>query len=689
MQPYSTAQIRNVAFVGHGGAGKTSLAEALLHRAGAASRLGRVEDGTTCCDFEPEERERGMSLSLAVAPFEWRGHKINLIDTPGYADFLGEVAAALRVADLAVFVVSAVDGVQVQTARIWRMADQIGLPRLVFMNKLDRERADFDATLQQLGDELGSGIAPLELPLGTEASFTGIADVLTDEAHLYSDGQIKQEQIPEEIADVEQRVHEALVETIVEADDTLLERYLEGDEPATEELEHTLHDGIAAGTVFPVVLGSATREIGIDRLADYLVEIGPSPLDRKVTVNGAGQKVEVTADADADPLAFVFKTIADPYVGQLSLFKVLSGTIRPDDHLINSRSSTDERLHGLFTVRGKEQEPASELRAGDIGAVTKLDATCTGDTLAPRGLPVAVPPIEGPPPSLAIAVEPETQADEDKLAPALHRIQDEDQCLKVERNDETHQTLLWGAGETHLLITLDKLTRKFGANVQTKEVRVAYRETVTGSASGVEGKYKKQTGGHGQYGVCTIDLEALPRGQQFEFVNRIVGGAISRTYIPAVEKGILEAMETGGTYGYPVVDVRVTLTDGKEHSVDSSEMAFKMAGRLAFREALARSNPVILEPVGRLAVTVPAELQGDVMGDLNARRGRLQGNEPADAGETTVIAFVPEAEMGRYTIDLRSLTGGRATFYFEHDHYDVLPSHLADSIRRDTVAANL
>jgi elongation factor G len=687
LQPYTTAQIRNVALVGHGGAGKTSLAEALLHRAGAASRLGRVEDGTTCCDFEPEERERGMSLSLAVAPLEWRGHKINLIDTPGYADFMGEVEAALRVADLAVFVVSAVDGVQVQTRQIWRMADRLGLARLVFVNKLDRERADFDTTLTQLTGQLGSGMAPLELPVGVEASFTGVADVLTELAYVHTNGQIRREPVPEELATVEHQVHETLVESIVEANDALLERYLEGDEPGTEELEHQLHDALAEATVYPVVLGSATKEIGIDRLADYLVEIGPSPLDHTVTVNGGGQEVEVPADPDADPLAFVFKTIADPYVGQMSLFKVLSGTIRTDDHLVNTRSATDERLHGLLTVRGKDQEPATELHAGDIGAVAKLGGTRTGDTLAPKGTPVTVPPIKGPPPTLAIALEPETQADEDKLAPALHRIQDEDQCLRVERNDETHQTLLWGAGDTHLHITLDKLTRKFGANVQTRDVRVAYRETVTGSVGAVEGKYKKQTGGHGQFGVCTIDVESVPRGAGFEFVNRIVGGAISRSYIPAVEKGIAEAMAAGGTFGYPVVDVKVTLTDGKEHSVDSSEMAFKMAGRLAFREALSRAQPVILEPVGRLEVTVPMELQGDVMGDLNSRRGRLQGTEAADANETTIVAIVPEAEMGRYTIDLRSLTGGRGTFRFEHDHYDVLPAHLVPAVRQDVAVS--
>jgi elongation factor G len=680
---YSTAQIRNVALVGHGGAGKTSLAEALLHRAGAITRMGRVEDGSTTCDFDPEERQRGLSLSLAVAPFEWRDHKINLIDTPGYADFVGDVAAALRVVDLAVFVVSAVEGVEVQTEVVWRMAAELGVPRMVFVNKLDRERASFDRTLAQLRDRLGAGIAPLELPIGEEASFRGIADLLTDRAHFYEGGTPREDEIPDEMEALEHEVHDNLVEGIVVADDELLERYLEGDTPNLDELEHALHDGIAAATVFPVVIGSATSEIGIDRLADFLVEIGPSPLDRAATVTAGDTEVEVPAEPGGDPLAFVFKTIADPYVGQISLFRVLSGTIKPDDHLVNTRSGTDERLHGLLTVRGKEQETAEQLVAGDIGAVAKLSSTSTADTLAPKGTPVVVPPIETPRPTLSVAIVPKTQADEDRLAPALHRLQDEDPALVVERSEETHQTLLWGTGETHLQITLEKLARKFGANVETEEVRVPYRETVTSGASGVEGKHKKQTGGHGQFGVCVIDLEPLPRGSGFEFENKIVGGAISRGYVPAVQKGIEEAMGTGGVFGYPVVDLLVRLTDGKEHSVDSSEMAFKVAGRLAFRAAMAQAQPVILEPVSRLEVTVPIELQGDVMGDLNARRGRVQGTDAAGDGESTVVALVPTSEIQRYAIDLRSLTGGRGRFQADHDHYDTLPAHLVDAVKRD------
>jgi elongation factor G len=683
VQRYATGQIRNVALVGHGGAGKTSLAEALLHRAGAVKRLGRVEDGTTACDFMPEEQKRGLSLSLAVAPFEWRDHKVNLIDAPGYADFLGDVSAALRVADLAVFVVSAADGVQVQTEVGWRMAASLGLPRMVFINKLDRERASFDATLAQLRDRLGAGIAPLELPIGEEAAFRGIADLLTDKAHIYENGVPHTEEIPEEMEALEHQVRDNLVEGIVVADDALVERYLEGESIGLDELERTLHDGIARAAVFPVVVGSATAEIGIDRLADFLVEIGPSPLDRPATVTAGDAEVEVAADAKGDPLAFVFKSVADPYVGQISLFRVLSGTIRPDDHLINSRSSADERLHGLLTVRGKEQEPAGELVAGDIGAAAKLSDTATGDTLTPRGKPVVMAPIEQPEPVLAVAVVPKTQADEDKLAPALHRLTEEDPALVVERNDETHQTLLRGQGETHLQITLEKLTRKFGADVETEDVRVPYRETITGSAKGVEGRHKKQTGGHGQFGVCFIDLEPLPRGSGFEFVDQIVGGAISRGYIPAVQKGIEEAMAAGGVFGYPVVDLRVTLTDGKQHSVDSSEMAFKVAGRLAFRAAMAQATPVVLEPVSRIQITVPLDQQGEVMGDLNARRGRVQGTDATADGEQVIIAHVPTSEIQRYAIDLRSLTGGRGRFWAAHDHYDVMPANLVDGVRRE------
>jgi elongation factor G len=673
-------RLRNVALVGHGGTGKTTLAEALLFEAGAISRMGRVEDGNSTCDFDPEEQHRHLSLSIALAPFGWKGHKINLIDTPGYADFESEAVAALRVADMAVFVVSAVEGVEVQHDRLWAAAGDLRLPRMIFVNKLDRERASFDRTLDELRDRFGAGVAPLELPIGEERTFRGIADLLTDRAHLYTDGSVTIDDIPDEMEAREHEVHDNLVEGIVVGDDTLLERYLDGDVPSVEELERTLAVGVDDATVFPVICGSATERIGIDRLADFLCEIGPSPLDRPPIPIAAGDAtVEVAPDAGGDPLAFVFKTISDPYVGHVSIFKVLSGTVRPDDHLMNTRTATDERLHTLFTLRGREHLALSSVPAGDIAAVAKLNDTRTGDTLAPKGRPVTVPDFEWPPPVLAVAIRARTQADEDKLANALHRILDEDPALTVERNDETHQTLLGGMGETHLQITLEKLERKFGAAVDTEEVRVAYRETITRPAE-AQGKYKKQSGGHGQFGVADIRIEPMARGAGFEFDDKVVGGAIPRQYIPAVERGIHETMIEGGVHGFPVVDVKVTCVDGKYHPVDSSEMSFKMAGRLAFREAMTAADPVVLEPISQVEVTVPNELQGDIMGDLNSRRARVQGTELADDGAlTTIVALVPTAEIRRYAIDLRSKTGGRGWFAARHDHYDVMPAHLVEA----------
>ena len=677
MQQFSSEKVRNVALVGHGGAGKTTLAEALLHRAGAVNRLGRVEDGTTVCDHEPEEQARGLSLSLAVAPFEWKGHKVNLIDTPGYADFLGDVIAALRVVDLAVFVVSAVDGVEVQTEAIWREASRLGVPRMIFVNKLDRERAAFEQTLDELRERLGPGVAPLELPIGSEADFRGIADLLTDTAHVYADGVPHTEAIPDEMEALEHQVHDNLVEGIVVADDALLERYLEGDSLSVEELEHALTLGIETASVFPVVCGSAITEVGIDRLADLLVEIGPPPADRPTLVAAGDTEQEVPANPDGDPLAFAFKTIADPFVGQVTLLKVLSGTVRNDDHLVNSRTGTDERLHGLFVVRGKEHEPVDALAAGDLGGVAKLAGTRTGDTLARRGLPVKVPPIPTPPAVLSIAVVPVTQADDDKLVSALHRLQEEDPVLVVERDEETHQTLLRGTGDTHLAIAVERLERKFGVKVTTEPVRVRYRETITERRDRHEYTHKKQSGGHGQYARVVIDVEPLDRGAGFEFVDKVVGGAVGKGFIPAVAKGVEEAMVSGGPAGHPVVDVRVTLVDGKEHSVDSNEMAFRTAGRVAFQEAVALAGPVVLEPVSEVLVVVPDHLLGDVLGDLNARRGRVLGTTPGDPGEQEVTAHVPHAQLLRYATELRSLTGGRGRFTEAHHHYDALPPNVS------------
>ncbi|MGH9078138.1 MAG: elongation factor G [Acidimicrobiales bacterium] len=687
MKVYPPAQVRNVALVGHGGSGKTTLAEALLHCAGVVGRPGRVEDGTTVTDFEPEEHKHRISVQVGMAPFEWHDHKVNLLDCPGYADFATEAETALRVADLAVFVVSAVEGVEVQTEMMWRAATELGLPRMVFVNKLDRERASFTRTLEQLQSVFGAGIAPLELPIGEESSFRGVADLLSDTGITYDSGQPVTGPVPDEMEEAEHAVHDSLVEGIVVADDDLMERYLDGDTPSVAELEKTLAHGVASAQVFPVVCGSASRRIAVDRLASFICELGPSPLDRPaVTVHAGdpdagGLGVEVEPDPAGTTLAWVWKTMADPFVGKISLFKVLSGTVVPDAALGNSRTRSEERLHAAFSLRGKEQVPVSQIPAGDFGAVAKLTSVVTGDTLAGRGAPVTIPVTPPPDPVLAVAITPRSKGDEDKLMTALHRLTEEDPALRVRRDDETHQTLLAGMGETHLAVAAERLAR-LGVQVETSEMIVPYRETIS-AASEAEGKYKKQTGGHGQYGVASVRLEPRDRGAGFEFVDKIVGGVIPRQLIPAVAKGIEEAMASGGAFGYPVVDLRAICFDGKYHPVDSSEMSFKMAGALAFREALAKAQPVLLEPVSHLEVTVPDQFQGDVMGDLNSRRGRVQGSEGVGGGESAVTALVPTSELTRYAIDLRSMTGGRGRFRAGHERYDPVPPHLADKVRRD------
>ena len=676
MKVFPPEKIRNVALVGHSGAGKTTLAEALLFRAGAIGRIGTVEAGTTVTDSDPEEHDRQMSITMAMAPLEWRGHKINLIDTPGYADFAGDVHAALRVTDLAVFVVSAVDGVEVQTEYAWRIAEELGTPRMIFINKLDKERASFEKTLRELKERFGSGIAPIELPIGKEENFHGIIGLFRDKAYIYDSGHAEVTDIPENLVDREHEVHDDLVEGIVVADDDLLEQYLEGNVPSVAELEATMAKGVADATVFPVVCGSAAGPIAVDRLADFIVELGPAPQDRPPKMVVAGdQEVAVVKDPKGDPLTFVFKTLADPYVGQISLMKIISGTLTPETHLTNGRSGQDERLAKIATMFGNETTLVKSAPAGDIIAVAKLIDTKTGDTLAPKDKPVTVPPIDRPQPVLSTAIVAKTQSDDDKLSTSLQRILEEDASLSVHQNEETHQTLLSGLGETHLQITLEKLKRKFGVSVDQIPVKVAYRETVTRTAD-ADGKHKKQSGGHGQFGVCHLIVGPRNRGTGFEFIDKVKGGSIPRNYIPAVEKGVIETMGGGGTWGYPVVDVQVTVDDGKYHAVDSSEMAFKLAARAGFREAFDKAGPVVLEPVSRVAITVPTQYQGDVMGDIASRRGAVQGTSTNADGTQTIHADVPTSEIMRYAIDLRSITQGWGRFTAEMTRYQELPAQL-------------
>jgi elongation factor G len=682
VKAFPPEKIRNVALVGHGGAGKTTLAEALAYRAGAVSRPGRVEDCNTIADFEPEEHKHRMSISTSLVPLEWDGFKINLLDCPGYADFTSEALRALRVADLAVFVVSAVEGVEVQTELLWREAARLGLPRLIFVNKLDRDRASFERTLSELQKSFGAGIAPLELPIGEEGAFRGVADLLSDTAITYDAGKASTGQIPDEMAVREHSVHDALVEGIVVADDDLMQRYLEGEIPSVANLEATLAHGVSGAQVFPVLCGSAARDVAVDRLGAFICEIGPSPLDRgPVEVSAGGATTAFSPSPDGPPLAVVWKTVVDRHVGKISLLHVLSGSISSDAVLVDSRTRTDQRLHSLFALRGKEQVPVAFLPTGDIGAVAKLADVATGDTLAPKGTPVVVAVTDEREPALCIGIRPKSKGDEDKLMTALHRLQEEDPSLQVRRDSETHQTLLCGAGETHLTVVAERLARKFAVDVLTEPVVVPYRETVNVQAE-AEGRYKKQTGGHGQFGVANIRVAPLGRGAGFEFIDEIVGGAIPRQYIPAVQKGIEEAMAAGGVHGWPVVDVSVTLFDGKYHPVDSSEMSFKMAGAMAFREAMEKAGPVLLEPISRVQVTVPASGQGDVIGDLNSRRGKVTQTGSCDDGSSVIAALVPTSELLRYAVDLRSITGGRGSFTVCHDHYDIAPSNLWASVAR-------
>ena len=692
--PYDPTAIRNVALVGHHGAGKTTLAEALLAATGSIARRGSVEKGSTVMDFEPEELARQLSISTSLAPFTVNGVKVNLLDTPGYVDFAAEMVTALANVDLAVVVVSATDGVQAQTEDAWRTAARLGVPRVIVINKLDRERADFDRTLADIRATFGAGVAPVELPIGHEADFHGVIDLLDDTATHYDvppgtvpvvDGTVPprghEGPIPEDLVDEEHAVHEQLVEGIVVGDDDLMERYLDGETLDYAELEKSLAGGVASASVFPVLCCSAASGVGVDRLARLIEELCPSPASRPPVLATAGtETAEIPCDPGGPTLLTVTKTFNDGHTGKLSLCKVLSGTLQPDAVLVNVRTREEERLHALQSMAGHATTPAKTATAGDFVAVPRLNGTHTGDTLTPKGQPVVVPPPTLPAPALQVAVKPATRADDDKLMSALHRLEEEDPSLTVARDDETHQTILGVSGEVHLAVTLERLGRKCNVQVEREELRIPYRETITRPAD-AEGKHKKQSGGHGQFGVCHLRLEPLGRGEGFAFRDEVVGGAIPRQYIPAVEKGVRETFAAGGVHGYPVVDIAVTVDDGKAHSVDSNEVSFKMAAALAVRAAMAEAVPIVLEPVSRLTVTIPAECQGDVLGDLHARRARIIGTDGAtDEGSQTVTATAPTAELTRYAVDLRALTGGRGSFTVAYDHYDAVPDHLVASI---------
>ncbi|HLA94027.1 MAG TPA: elongation factor G [Actinomycetota bacterium] len=682
MKTYDASDIRNILLVGHGGSGKTTLLEAMLFTAGATTRMGRVEDGNTASDFEPEEVKKGISVSLAMAPIEWNGVKINVLDAPGYADFVGDVRSAIQAVDAVLVVVSAVDGVEVQTEVAWELAVEAGLPRAILINKLDRERASFQRTLDQLVRSFGTQVAPLELPLGEEHDFDGVADLLLQKAYRYDGSASATEgEWPDDIHGKADPYREKLVEAVAESDDVLIEKYLEEGGLSQDEVLHGVKSGFAEARIAPVLCAAAARPIGVDRVLQFIADEFPSPLDRGgiIVTTKTGESKERACDPSQPLTASVFKTVSDPYVGHITMFRVFSGKVRPDSPVFNATKGTEERIGQLFALRGKEHESVPEVAAGDIGAVAKLGHTTTGDTFSTKDDPVTIPPVPMPEPLLAFAIAPKTKGDEDKLSTALARLREEDPTLRVERSDETHETVMYGMGEAHLDVMMERMKRKFGVEVTAQPAKIAYRETLKKAARAL-GRHVKQSGGHGQYAICNIEVEPLPRGEGFEFVDKIFGGAIPNQFIPSVEKGIVKTMQQGVMSGNPMVDIRCRLVDGKFHSVDSSDMAFQIAGSLALKEAAEAAGVVLLEPIVELEVVIPETHTGDIMGDLNSKRAKIAGVEAAGAGKQRVKAMVPQAEVARYSIDLRSMTGGRGAFSLRFSHYEEVPSHLADKI---------
>jgi elongation factor G len=649
-----------------------------MYAAGVTTRLGNVTDGNTVTDYEPEEIDRQSSISLAVAPIDWHGYKINVIDTPGYSDFIGEVRSALRAADLALFVVSGTDGVEVQTEVIWKLAEEEGIARAFFINKLDRERSSYTRVLAELKEAFGTGVAPVEMPVGSEADLRGVAGIVSEHAFLYEGGKWKgtEVEVPEEIQDEIEDVHTSLVEAVVENDEELLEAYFDGTMPTQDQLVEGLRHGIADRSIYPVLCGSATTLVGIDRLADLIIRDGPSPLDRPMPeIEGED---EFATNPNGPVEAYVFKTISDPYLGRISLFRLFSGTIKADIVLENPRVHANGKLHNLFYMHGKEHDDTSEVSCGDIAAVAKLETVLSGDTLRAPGSDVLIKSVPAPSPNMWLAVEPKTQHDEEKLSTALAKAVEEDSALQLERRAATNQTVLAGMGDIHLEMALARMARKYGVEVTTEVPRVPYRESIKGRAD-VEGKHKKQSGGRGQFGVAFVKFEPLSNGEDYEFVDAIKGGSIPRALIPAVDKGIREALERGLVSGFPVVGVRATAYDGKFHSVDSDEMSFRMAGIQAVRAAAPKLQPVLLEPYVTLKVTAPETYMGDIIGDLNSKRGRVGGMD-ALGRNRVVTADVPLGEVQRYTIDLRSITGGRGTFELEFSHYEEMPPQEAQKV---------
>jgi len=678
MKVYDAPNLRNVALVGHAGSGKTQLLASLLFDAGAVNRLGRVDDGTTVTDYDDEEITRKHTLSASLAHAEWNRTKINFIDTPGMANFLSEARASLRVSDGALVVVDAVAGVEVSTEKVWAVAEELEVPRLVVLNRLDRERASLERSLESLRTVFGRTVIPIQLPIGEEKSFRGVVDLVgmtswtfaTDGSGTPSEGPI-----PADMESAVSTAREALIEMVAEADDGLMERFFDAGTLTQDELVGGLKRGVLSGRIFPVLCSSAAANIGMQPILDAILTYVPSPAERAIK---AGDDVQVAASDSGPVSAFVWKTVADPFAGRITLFRVISGTLKADSTIHNVTRDTSERLGHLVLLQGKTQTNVPEIKAGDLGAVAKLKETQTSDTLADRSVAYRIPAIKFPEPVISYAIEPRSRADEEKISTSLHRLQEEDPSISYTRDAQTKELLLAGQGQSHIEVTVAKLKRRFGVEVNLKLPRIPYRETIT-AATEAHGRHKKQTGGHGQFGDCKVKFEPLPRGSEFEFVDDIFGGSIPRQYIPAVEKGLQDARLRGYLAGFPMVDFRATVFDGSFHPVDSNELSFKMAASLAFKDGMSRARPTLLEPVMDVEVRAPSDFAGDLMGDLNGRRGRIGGMDTR--GTSTIIrAKVPMSEMLTYEQHLTSATGGRGAYHMEFSHYEEVPSHLHGKI---------
>jgi elongation factor G len=682
---YTGENVRNVALVGHGHAGKTSLVSAMLYTAGATQRQGRVDDGSATTDYDEEEITRKMSIATSLAYAEWGQTKINLLDTPGFNMFVHEAKMVMPVVDAAVVVVDGVAGVEVVTERVWNYCEEYKTPRVIVASRMDRERADAERVLDSLTRAFGRSVVPLELPIGKEKNLSGVVDLVNMKAYTYElggNGKGKEGEIPANMKDAAQEAHEKLVELVAEGDDALMEKFFDAGTLSEQDLIPALHNAIREDKIFPVLFASGLGNVSTDRLMDFIVDFTPAATEhesiRGEVTSGNGEP-PARKESDAEPVSvYVFKTVSDPFAGRISYFKVFSGVLKNDASLANFNRSSQEKFAHISVMQGKTAAPMNELHAGDIGAVAKLKDTLTGDTLGDKSAPIQYPHVKLPEPAITFAIEPKSRSDEDKLGPGIHKMLEEDAMLRFFRDQQTREFLIAGTGQQHIEVVVAKLKKRYHTEVVLKAPKVPYRETIRGRAD-VQGKHKKQTGGHGQYGDCKIKMEPLPRGSEFEFVNDIFGGAIPKNYIPAIEKGIKDAASRGYLAGFPVVDFKVVLYDGSYHDVDSNDMSFQMAGRIAFKKAIEQAKPTILEPIMHVEITVPDEFAGSIMGDLNARRGRIQGMDNK-GGNTIVKAEVPMSEMLTYGADLTSMTQGRGSFNMEMHHYDVVPGQLQEKI---------